>query len=64
FGEIKAAIKQNARENLKNPVAVIKSKLTKDFQLLLETLLEAQQEILQNDIAFARKHRKLKRDYP
>ncbi|RIB26261.1 hypothetical protein C2G38_2065374, partial [Gigaspora rosea] len=54
LGDIKAATKKMQEENLEYQVAVIKSKLTEDCQLLLETLLEAQQEVLQNDNTFAR----------
>ncbi|CAG8707662.1 41430_t:CDS:1 [Gigaspora margarita] len=55
IGEIKAATKKMQEEKLEYQVAVIKSKLTEDCQLLLETLLEVQQEVLQNDSNFARK---------
>ncbi|CAG8707652.1 41429_t:CDS:1 [Gigaspora margarita] len=55
LGDIKAATKKMQEENLEYQVAIIKSKLTEDCQLLLETLLEAQQEVLQNDSTFARK---------
>ncbi|KAF0472438.1 hypothetical protein F8M41_025010 [Gigaspora margarita] len=54
IGDIKAATKKMQEEKLEYQVAVIKSKLTEDCQLLLETLLEAQQEVLQNDSTFAR----------
>ncbi|CAG8524867.1 hypothetical protein C2G38_2138394 [Gigaspora rosea] len=52
--DIKEATKKMQEENLEHQVAVIKSKLTEDCQLLLETLLEAQQEVLQDDNIFAR----------
>ncbi|CAG8651734.1 hypothetical protein C2G38_2046639 [Gigaspora rosea] len=55
LGDIKAANKKMQEENLEYQVVVIKSKLTEDCQLLLETLLETQQEVLQNDNIFARK---------
>ncbi|CAG8842064.1 12406_t:CDS:1, partial [Gigaspora margarita] len=47
--------KKMKEENLEYQVVIIKSKLTEDYQLSLETLLEAQQEVSQNDTAFARK---------
>ncbi|KAF0504374.1 hypothetical protein F8M41_019550 [Gigaspora margarita] len=53
--DIKLAAKKIEEENLKYQIFVIKSKLTEDCQLLLEILLETQQEVLQNDSAFARK---------
>ncbi|CAG8792726.1 29288_t:CDS:1 [Gigaspora margarita] len=55
LSDIKLAAKKMEEENLEYQVTVIRSKLTEDCQLWLETLLEAQQEVLQNDNAFARK---------
>ncbi|CAG8528043.1 8376_t:CDS:1 [Dentiscutata erythropus] len=55
LGDLKLTVKKFEDENLEYEIAAIKSKLTEDCQLLLETLLEAQQEVLQNDNAFARK---------
>ncbi|KAF0472435.1 hypothetical protein F8M41_025007 [Gigaspora margarita] len=55
LSDIKLATKKMEEENLEYQVTVIKSKLTEDCQLWLETLLEAQREVLQNDNAFARK---------
>ncbi|KAF0472442.1 hypothetical protein F8M41_025014 [Gigaspora margarita] len=55
LGDIKAATKKMQEANLEYQVVIIKSKLTEDYQWLLENLLEAQQEVLQNDNTFARK---------
>ncbi|RIB26254.1 hypothetical protein C2G38_2138391 [Gigaspora rosea] len=62
LSDIKLAAKKMEEENLEYQVTDIKSKLSEDGQLWLETLLEAQQEVLQNDNAFARKQlEKIKR---
>ncbi|RIB26257.1 hypothetical protein C2G38_2065365 [Gigaspora rosea] len=55
LSDIKLATKKMEEENLEYQIINIKNKLTEDGQLWLETLLEAQQEVLQNDNAFARK---------
>ncbi|CAG8794539.1 2303_t:CDS:1 [Gigaspora margarita] len=55
LGDIKLATNKMEEENLEYQVTYIKNKLTEDCQLWLETLLEAQREVLQSGNTFARK---------
>ncbi|RIB06633.1 hypothetical protein C2G38_2115678, partial [Gigaspora rosea] len=55
LGDLKSAAKKIEEENLEQQVSVTKNKLNEDYQLWLDILLETQQEVLQNDSAFARK---------
>ncbi|CAG8483770.1 12845_t:CDS:1 [Gigaspora margarita] len=55
LGDLKSAAKKIEEENLEQQVSVTKRKLNEDYQLWLDILLETQQEVLQNDSAFARK---------
>ncbi|CAG8755266.1 12594_t:CDS:1 [Dentiscutata erythropus] len=54
-GDLKLAAKKVEEKNLENQVSVTKSKLNEDYQLWVDLLLDTQQEVLQNDNAFARK---------
>ncbi|CAG8528066.1 8377_t:CDS:1 [Dentiscutata erythropus] len=55
LGDLKLAAKKVEEKNLENQVSVTKSKLNEDYQLWVDLLLDTQQEVLQNDNAFARK---------
>ncbi|CAG8653597.1 10468_t:CDS:1 [Scutellospora calospora] len=55
LSDLKLAAKKIEEENLENQLVNTKNKLNEDNQLWLELLLETQQEVLQNDNAFARK---------
>ncbi|CAG8483751.1 12844_t:CDS:1 [Gigaspora margarita] len=65
-GDLKLAAKKIEEENLEHQISITKSKFNEDYQLRknklneddqlwLDILLETQQEVLQNDNAFARK---------
>ncbi|RIB06631.1 hypothetical protein C2G38_2115677 [Gigaspora rosea] len=55
LGDLKSVAKKIEEEILEHQISVTKSKLNEDYQLWLDILLETQQEVLQNDNAFARK---------
>ncbi|CAG8493707.1 6253_t:CDS:2, partial [Racocetra fulgida] len=55
FGDLKLELKKIEEENFEYQVDVMKSQLDEGNQLWLESLVEAQQEVLQNNSTYARK---------